>query len=112
MKAGMLPLSIGPSVANPSCLIINTWQRYLPTPWFQRELTRLTRGQGARRERLRPEMLLDMKIRMPAIEVQRVALRSFGRLGDLRAARVGVEEDIGALLPAMLHGVFNGEKAD
>ena len=26
----------------------------LPTPWFQRELTKLTRGQGARRERLRP----------------------------------------------------------
>ena len=78
----------------------------LPTPWFQRELTRLTRGQGARRERLRPEMLLDMKIRMPAIEIQRVALRSFGRLGDLRAERSEVEEDIGALLPAMLHGIF------
>ena len=27
----------------------------LPTPWFQRELTKLTRGQGARRERLRPK---------------------------------------------------------
>ena len=83
----------------------------LPTPWFQRELTRLTRGQGARRERLRPEMLLDMKIRMPALEVQRVALRSFGRLCDLRAERVDVEEDMEALLPAMLHGVFSGESA-
>ncbi len=81
----------------------------LPTPWFQHELTKLTRGQGARRERLRPEMLLDMKIRMPAIEVQRVALRSFGRLHDLRAERSEVEEDIGALLPAMLYGVFSGE---
>lgn len=78
----------------------------LPTLWFQHELTKLTRGQGARRERLRPEMLLDMKIRMPAIEAQRGALRSFGRLRDLRAARIGVEEDIGVLLPAMLDGVF------
>ena len=81
----------------------------LPTPWFQRELMKLTRGQGARRERLRPEMLLDMKIRMPAVAAQEAALRSFGRLRDLRAARVGVEEDVEAMLPAMLHGVFNGE---
>ena len=81
----------------------------LPTPWFQHELTKLTRGQGARRERLRPEMLLDMNVRMPAIEAQRGALRSFGRLGDLRAERVSVEEDIGVLLPAMLDGVFSGK---
>ena len=79
----------------------------LPTPWFQRALTKLTRGQGARRERLRPEMLLDMKVQMPAIEAQEMALRLFGKLRDLRAARVGVEEDLDALLPAMLHGVFN-----
>ena len=79
----------------------------LPTPWFQHELTKLTRGQGARRERLRPEMLLEMKIRMPALEVQRVALRTFERLGDLWAERVGVEEDMEALLPAMLDGVFH-----
>ena len=83
----------------------------LPTPWLQHELTKLTRGQGARRERLRPEMLLDMEIRMPTLEAQEAALRSFGRLRDLRAARVGVGEDIGALLPAMLHGVFREEDA-
>ena len=83
----------------------------LPTPWFQHELTKLTRGQGARREWLRPEMLLDMNVRMPALESQRMALRSFGRLGDLRAERVGVEEDIGVLLPAMLDGVFSGESS-
>ena len=78
----------------------------LLTPWFQRELTKLTRGQGARRERLRPEMLLDMKIRMPAVEGQEVALRSFGKLRDLRAARGRVEEEMNALLPVLLHGVF------
>ena len=78
----------------------------LLTPWFQRELTKLTRGQGARRERLRPEMLLNMKVRMPALEGQEVALRSFGKLRDLRAARGRVEEEMNALLPVLLHGVF------
>ena len=78
----------------------------LPTPWFQRELTKLTRGQGARRERLRPEMLLNMKIRMPALQAQAAALPSFRRLHDLR------EEDIGALMPAMLYGIFNAYTPD
>ena len=78
----------------------------LPTPWFQRALTKLTRGQGARRERLRPEMLLDMKVQMPTIEAQEAALQSFGKLRDLEAARIGVEEAVKDLLPATLHRVF------
>ena len=82
----------------------------LPTPWFQRVLTKLTRGQGARRERLRPEMLLDMKVQMPTIEAQLTALRSFGKLHALDAACVGAEEDVEDLLPAMLHEVFDWEK--
>ena len=81
----------------------------LPTPWFQRALTKLTRGQGARRERIRPEMLLDMKVQMPIIEVQRAALRSFWKLRALDSAYVGAEEDLEDLLPAMLHGVFGGK---
>lgn len=81
----------------------------LPTPWFQRALTKLTRGQGARRERLRPEMLLDMKVQMPTIEAQLAAFQSFGKLRDLGLAHVGVEEDMEDLLPATLQGVFSGE---
>ena len=81
----------------------------LSTPWFQRQLMKLTRGQGARRERLRPEMLLNMKIQMPAIKAQEAALRLFGKLRDLRAERTDMEENVDALLPAMLHEVFNGE---
>ena len=78
----------------------------LLTPWFQRELTKLTRGQGARRERLRPEMLLDMKIRMPTLEAQRIALRPFEKLRGLRAAHPDVNRDIDALILAHLHQVF------
>ena len=81
----------------------------LPTPWFQSELTKLTRGQGARRERLRPEMLLDMKVGMPPFEMQKATLRSFGKLRDLDAARVDTEKAVKDLLPAMLQGVFSGE---
>ena len=77
----------------------------LPTPWFQRELTKLTRGQGARRERLRPEMLLNMKIRMPALEAQESVLRLFGKLRDLRAARTDMKTNADALLPAILYRV-------
>ena len=80
----------------------------LPTSWFQRALTKLTRGQGARRERLRPEMLLDMKVQMPTIETQRTALHLFRKLRHLGPARVGVEEDMKDLLPATLRGVFGG----
>lgn len=75
----------------------------LPTPWFQRELTKLTRGQGARRERLRPEMLLSMKIRMPVIKAQEAALPSFEKLCDLRKARTDAGMSADALLPAVLY---------
>ena len=82
----------------------------LPTPWFQGELTKLTRGQGARRERLRPEMLLDMKIRMPALEGQRATLRSFGKMSGLEAVGRNITPEIGALLPALLQRIFEKEK--
>ena len=78
----------------------------LSTPWFQSELTKLTRGQGARRERLRPEMLLNMKIRIPPLKAQEAALRSLERLRDLQAAHTNMETNADALLPAILHRVF------
>ncbi len=81
----------------------------LLTPWFQNQLTKLTRGQGARRQRLRPEMLLGMKIRMPALEAQKAALRSFGRLWDLELVQTDMEENADAILPSMLHEIFYDE---
>ena len=78
----------------------------LPTPWFQRELTKLTRGQGARRERLRPEMLLDMKIRMPTIEEQYEILSELAGLHDLRTTISGAQLDVDSLIPSLLYQVF------
>lgn len=80
----------------------------LPTPWFQGQLTKLTRGQGARRERLRPEMLLEMKVKMPIIDAQLTVLQSFRKLYDLGVARAGVEKNMEDLLPVMLQAVFSG----
>lgn len=81
------------------------------TPWFQSQLTKLTRGQGARRQRLRPEMLLAMKIRMPTLEAQKAALQLFGRLWDLEVLHTHMEEDVDTILPSMLHGIFHDENS-
>ena len=81
----------------------------LSTPWFQSQLSKLTRGQGARRERLRPEMLLDMQVQMPVIEAQEAALRTFEKLRDLKSAGTDVEKAVKGLSPATLHEVLSGE---
>ena len=60
---------------------------FLPTRWFQLQLSKLTRGQGARRQRLRPEMLLDMRIRMPSIAQQRMVLSILRKLRRIQGMR-------------------------
>ena len=40
------------------------------TPWFRKQLLAATRGVGARRERVRPEMLLGLEIPFPVISLQ------------------------------------------
>ncbi|WP_292590892.1 hypothetical protein [Mesorhizobium sp.] len=80
----------------------------LPTPWFQYELSKLTRGQGARRERLRPEMLLGMGIRMPSPEKQNKALEAIEGLRLIPDSKANFLESVDALVPALLHQLFNG----
>ena len=82
----------------------------LPTPWFQHELTKLTRGQGARRERLRPEMLLNMKIRMPAFKAQEAALQSFEKMTGLETVGRNIAPETDSLLPALLQRIFEKGK--
>ena len=79
------------------------------TPWFQAQLGQLTRGQGARRERLRPEMLLAMKTRMPRMDAQAAALEIVDRCRTASFQRLTATRDLGDLVPAMLHQVFAGE---
>lgn len=74
------------------------------TPWFHQQLAQLTRGQGARRERLRPEMLLDLHVPLPDVETQARLEASFSRIlhiGDAYDA-----DDLDHLLPALLAEAF------
>ena len=79
------------------------------TPWFQDQLAQLTRGQGARRERLRPEMLLAMDTKMPSMDAQATALDVIDRARTIRCKRAEIEREFSELLPAMLNEVFGGE---
>jgi len=92
------------------CNLAKLDPRYLSalivTPWFQYELSRMTKGQGARRERLRPEMLLALKLRIPPLERQRTALAI---IEDTRRVAMAMRfrmQDAEALIPAMLHEIF------
>ena len=79
------------------------------TPWFQAQLAQLTRGQGARRERLRPEMLLAMKTKMPSLDAQATALGVLDRCQTARLQRLATVRGLGDLVAAMLHKVFVGD---
>ena len=76
------------------------------TPWFQVQLTQLTRGQGARRQRLRPEMLLAMETTMPSVDAQATALKIIGRYGAVRTSFETSTADLDAFVPAILREVF------
>ena len=79
----------------------------LTTRWFQQMLTKLVRGQGARRQRLRPEMLLDMPVRMPPIEQQRASLRWFDGLRRIRVVRSDTSQHIRAILHTVTQDALN-----
>ena len=79
------------------------------TPWFQNQLAQMTRGQGARRERLRPEMLLAMNTKMPSMDAQATALNVIDRCRTVRGKRTEIEKEFSEFLPAMLHEVFGTE---
>lgn len=78
----------------------------LPTSWFQAALAKLTRGQGARRERLRPEMLLSLRTCMPTWDRQLAALRVIERARMATSSEHIFRETVTSLLPATLHTVF------
>ena len=79
------------------------------TPWFQDQLAQMTRGQGARRERLRPEMLLAMNTKMPSMDAQATALDVIDRCRTVRGKRTEIEKEFSEFFPAMLHEVFGTE---
>ena len=74
------------------------------TPWFHAKLAPATRGQGARRERLRPEMLQAISIPLPSVEIQEALEAAFAKVE--RAVLLSKPDDLDHLLPAMLNDVF------
>lgn len=79
------------------------------TPWFQHALSKMTKGQGARRERLRPEMLSEFKLRMPKLAKQKQALRIIAKAQDVSKRLAMRRHEMSALLPALLHQIFEKE---
>lgn len=78
------------------------------TPWFRDQLAAATRGVGARRERVRPEMLLGLQMPFPTIEKQTKAAKILDQLRathDLSGKSTMAET---ALLPSLLDQIFRG----
>ena len=83
----------------------STYLAYLcRTPWFHSKLAPATRGQGARRERLRPEMLMALSIPFPPVDVQERLECMFARV--TAAVTASNSNDLDYLLPAMLNDAF------
>ena len=79
------------------------------TPWFHDQLAQLTRGQGARRERLRPELLSDLKIPLPDTETQELLEATFERVSLIK--REHGLADLDLLLPSLLAKAFGNGSA-
>jgi len=77
------------------------------TRWFQQHLAEATRGVGARRERIRPEMLLGIEISFPDLEGQKTALKSIEHLTQAQSLADQSAPHAEALLPSLLDHIFN-----
>lgn len=77
------------------------------TRWFQQHLAEATRGVGARRERIRPEMLLGIEIPFPDLAGQKAALQSIEHLTQAQSLASKSSPHADALLPSILDRIFN-----
>jgi type I restriction enzyme, S subunit len=77
------------------------------TPWFRKRLMAATQGIGARRERVRPEMLLGLEMPFPVVSHQIEAARLLAK--QVAARRLSVQSSVreAALLPSLLDRIFN-----
>ena len=78
------------------------------TPWFWTQLKNMTRGVGARRERIRPEQFLRIEIPMPTVEQQAWAMPVLASLSDLGTLQAETAAELDALLPSVLDKAFKG----
>lgn len=89
---------------NPAVLRSTYFAYLCRTSWFHAKLAPATRGQGARRERLRPEMLMAVSIPLPSVDLQERLELIFARVSA--AITASSANDLDHLLPAMLHQAF------
>ncbi len=80
-----------------------------PTAWFLEKIKNVTRGIGARRQRIRPEMFLEMKLPMPPYEQQEEAVTLFEKLAPLQSLQIDDLEKLDKLIPVVLEKVFRVE---
>jgi type I restriction enzyme, S subunit len=78
-------------------------------PWFRAYLQEATHGQGARRERTRPEQFLELVLPMPELEDQKRAARVIAKLKSMQPLTSHVTAARSAMLPSILDRAFRGE---
>jgi type I restriction enzyme S subunit len=102
---------VSPEYRTFSCREENCAPDYLAhlvkTRWFQQHLAKATRGVGARRERIRPEMLLGIEIPFPSLAGQKAALKSIEHLTQAHSLASQAAPHTEAPLPSLLDRIFN-----
>jgi type I restriction enzyme S subunit len=81
----------------------------IAVPWFWSKLANVTRGVGARRERIHPHMFLELEIPMPTPDRQKALLPAFRRLDALKRLQAETAAELDALLPSILDTALKGE---
>ena len=74
--------------------------------WFRKLLQNATHGQGARRERTRPEQFAELVLSMPEIEDQQKAVRMLRSLNRIDAFAPHLTATNNAMLPSILDSAF------
>ena len=95
--------------SKPSGLMSDYLAMIVPTEWFWGQLSKMTRGVGARRERIRPEVFLELALPMPVLKDQEHGLKVFKALQKTNVDRATIPQELNALLPAVLDRAFRGE---
>jgi len=93
----------------PSEVVPEYLTHLVSTPWFRGKLATLTRGVGARRERIRPELFLALEVEMAPRSAQEQLLGVFNRLDALKKLQSDTAAELDALLPSILDKAFKGE---
>ena len=85
------------------------FSHFIKTPWFHSLLGDATRGQGARRERTRPELFLSLELPMPKLSDQKRATVLLQNLRIISVSHQQTATKLDALLPSILDKAFKGE---